>query len=83
MHVQLFATTTWEDGFDWEAFEQGLIPPPGEFKWKKDLKGKYDAFREYYARVLKVVADGGYYYGNAGVNLTRKKLLWLYFNGLG
>ena len=81
VHVQLFATTTWEDGFDWEAFEQDLIPPPGEFKWKKDIKGKYGAFRRHYARVLEVVMDGGYYFGNAGVNLSKKELLWLYFNG--
>ncbi len=82
MYVQLFAITTWEEGIDWEAVEQGLKAPPGEFKWKKDLKGKYKAFREHYARELEVVSDGGYYYGNAGVNLTRKRLLWLYFNGL-
>ena len=82
VYVQLFAITTWEEGIDWEAIEQGLKAPPGEFKWKKELKGKYKAFREHYARELEVVSDGGYYYGNAGVNLTRKRLLWLYFNGL-
>ena len=81
VYVQLFATTHWEENFDWNACEQGLLPPPGEFKQKKDIEGKYKAFREHYARELEVVNDGGYYYGDAGVNLTRKKLLWLYFNG--
>jgi hypothetical protein len=81
VHVNLFARIHWIEDLDDEAVMQGQLPPPPSMT-KKDLQGKYGRFRRDYAETSwPVFDDGGYYYENAAVNLTRKNLRMLYFNG--